>query len=177
MDSHFIYGLLGNPDRRETAKIKKRLSAIDDSAHMDDDSDDDINLIAVRPVIEEENVFISEDGGQMDSASRSDSLLSSPIDGWDLSPEGLRHSEGLQCSINDRNNDQLMIVDCKWKAEINLFAGMDSSRTKPDLIPETSAQEEKDEERNWRSVVIMGLERKIDLKVIEPYKKVLLVSY
>jgi hypothetical protein len=36
-------------------------------------------------------------------------------------------------------------------------------------------QEEKDEERNWRSVVIMGLERKIDLKVIEPYKKVILL--
>jgi len=49
---------------------------------------------------------------------------------------------------------------------------MDNSRTKPDLIPETSVPEEKDEERNWRSVVIMGLERKIDLKVIEPYKKV-----
>lgn len=47
---------------------------------------------------------------------------------------------------------------------------------KPDLIPETSAQEEKDEERHWRSVVIMGLERKIDLKVIEPYKKVILIS-
>lgn len=44
---------------------------------------------------------------------------------------------------------------------------------KPDLIPESSAQEERDEERNWRSVVIMGLERKIDLKVIEPYKKVI----
>lgn len=43
---------------------------------------------------------------------------------------------------------------------------------KPDLIPEISAPEEKDEERRWRSVVISGLERKIDLKVIEPYKKV-----
>lgn len=43
---------------------------------------------------------------------------------------------------------------------------------KPDLIPEMSAQDEKDEEHHWRSVVIMGLERKIDLKVIEPYKKV-----
>lgn len=42
---------------------------------------------------------------------------------------------------------------------------------KPDLIPETS-QEEKEEERLWRSVMISGLERKIDLKVIEPYKKV-----
>ncbi len=53
---------------------------------------------------------------------------------------------------------------------------MDNSRTKPDLIPETSVPEERDEERNWRSVVIMGLERKIDLKVIEPYKKVPLPS-
>ena len=52
---------------------------------------------------------------------------------------------------------------------------MENSRTKPDLIPETSVQEEKDEERNWRSVVIMGLERKIDLKVIEPYKKVIML--
>ena len=47
---------------------------------------------------------------------------------------------------------------------------------KPDLIPEMSSQEENDEERNWRSVVISGLERKIDLKVIEPYKKVKLLS-
>ena len=48
---------------------------------------------------------------------------------------------------------------------------------KPDLIPEISAQEERDEEHNWRSVVISGLERKIDLKVIEPYKKVLSHGY
>jgi len=53
----------------------------------------------------------------------------------------------------------------------SLFAGM----PKPDLIPEISAPEEKDEERRWRSVVISGLERKIDLKVIEPYKKVFAV--
>jgi len=34
-------------------------------------------------------------------------------------------------------------------------------------------QEQQQQERTWRSVVISGLERKIDLKVIEPYKKVL----
>lgn len=48
---------------------------------------------------------------------------------------------------------------------------------KPDLIPEMSAQDEKDEEHHWRSVVIMGLERKIDLKVIEPYKKVIVTRW
>lgn len=47
-----------------------------------------------------------------------------------------------------------------------------SGKPKPDVIPELSCREERDEERNWRSVVISGLERKIDLKVIEPYKKV-----
>lgn len=44
--------------------------------------------------------------------------------------------------------------------------------SKPDLIPETSLREEVDEEHKWRSVVISGLERKIDMRVIEPYKKV-----
>jgi len=43
---------------------------------------------------------------------------------------------------------------------------------KPDLIPKTSEQQEDDKEHNWRSVIISGLERKIDLKAIEPYKKV-----
>jgi len=52
---------------------------------------------------------------------------------------------------------------------IHVLAGM----PKPDLIPETSEQQEDDKEHNWRSVIISGLERKIDLKAIEPYKKVL----
>ena len=42
---------------------------------------------------------------------------------------------------------------------------------RPDLIPETSAHEEK-EDKKWRSVFISGVERKIDVMVIEPYKKV-----
>ena len=43
------------------------------------------------------------------------------------------------------------------------------------LIPKTSEQQEGNEKHNWRSVVISGLERKIDLKAIEPYKKVKLL--
>ncbi|CAM1313122.1 ARF4 (predicted) [Pycnogonum litorale] len=42
-----------------------------------------------------------------------------------------------------------------------------------DTIPEMSAAEEYEEERSWRTCYISGIERKIDLKVIEPYKKVL----
>lgn len=45
---------------------------------------------------------------------------------------------------------------------------------RPDLIPETSVHEENDdnEHKKWRSVFISGVERKIDVMVIEPYKKV-----
>jgi prune family protein 2 len=39
-------------------------------------------------------------------------------------------------------------------------------------IPELSATEERTEARSWRSVVVAGLERRIDMKVIEPYKRV-----
>jgi hypothetical protein len=39
-------------------------------------------------------------------------------------------------------------------------------------IPELSATEERAEARSWRSVVVGGMERRIDMKVIEPYKRV-----
>ncbi|XP_042205692.1 uncharacterized protein LOC121854949 isoform X2 [Homarus americanus] len=39
------------------------------------------------------------------------------------------------------------------------------------LIPEMSAVEESTEERHWRSVVIAGVWRRIDMKVIAPYRK------
>lgn len=42
-----------------------------------------------------------------------------------------------------------------------------------DPIPEMSAAEEFEEERSWKSCVINGEERNIDMKVIEPYRKVL----
>ncbi|XP_042232074.1 protein prune homolog 2-like isoform X2 [Homarus americanus] len=42
-----------------------------------------------------------------------------------------------------------------------------------DPVPEYTATQVTREERSWRSVVISGIERRIDMKVIEPYKKVL----
>nr|XP_042910263.1 protein prune homolog 2 isoform X4 [Parasteatoda tepidariorum] len=42
-----------------------------------------------------------------------------------------------------------------------------------DRIPEMSAAEELEEERSWKSCVVNGEDRKIDMKVIEPYRKVL----
>lgn len=42
----------------------------------------------------------------------------------------------------------------------------------PHIIPELTAIEESTEERHWRSVVIGGVWRRIDMKVIAPYRKV-----
>ncbi|NXI10200.1 PRUN2 protein, partial [Irena cyanogastra] len=40
-------------------------------------------------------------------------------------------------------------------------------------IPEYSAEEEREDNRLWRTVVIGEQEQRIDMKVIEPYKKVI----
>ncbi|XP_076366414.1 uncharacterized protein LOC143255119 isoform X2 [Tachypleus tridentatus] len=45
--------------------------------------------------------------------------------------------------------------------------------TASDPIPELSAVEEMDDARSWQTCTVGGVERKIDVKVIEPYKKVM----
>ena len=40
-------------------------------------------------------------------------------------------------------------------------------------IPEYTAEEEREDNRLWRTVVIGEQEQRIDMKVIEPYKKVI----
>ncbi|GBM49912.1 Protein prune 2 [Araneus ventricosus] len=42
-----------------------------------------------------------------------------------------------------------------------------------DRIPEMSAAEEFEEERSWKTCTVNGEDKKIDMKVIEPYRKVL----
>ncbi|CAG0914112.1 unnamed protein product [Notodromas monacha] len=48
-----------------------------------------------------------------------------------------------------------------------------NERNAPEPIPTLTAIEEHEEARNWRQVVISGIERRIDMKAIEPYKKVI----
>ena len=54
------------------------------------------------------------------------------------------------------------------------FSGETTSTQTPVVpIPEYTAREELEDEKNWRSVTIGDKKYKIDMKVIEPYKKVL----
>lgn len=69
--------------------------------------------------------------------------------------------------------DDLVTPDIDTPDEMNdsVLGREDSTLSEP--IPELSAREEYAEERSWRTINVGGVERKIDMKVIEPYKKVL----
>lgn len=49
----------------------------------------------------------------------------------------------------------------------------DSPSTQVEPIPELTAEEERNESRNWQRCNVAGVERRIDMKVIDPYKCVL----
>lgn len=57
---------------------------------------------------------------------------------------------------------------------VNIFySGLDGADERtPEAIPELTAAEERSEARHWRTVTVAGEERRIDMKVIEPYKRV-----
>lgn len=58
--------------------------------------------------------------------------------------------------------------------KFSLFLTDDTPITTPSQpIPEFTAEEEYKEAKHWRGVEVGGKQRKIDLRVIEPYKKVL----
>ncbi|KAM6289686.1 protein prune homolog 2 isoform 2-T2 [Aegotheles albertisi] len=52
-------------------------------------------------------------------------------------------------------------------------ATKDASQKESESIPEYTAEEEREDNRLWRTVVIGEQEQRIDMKVIEPYKKVI----
>ncbi|XP_074022462.1 protein prune homolog 2 [Numenius arquata] len=52
-------------------------------------------------------------------------------------------------------------------------ATKDASQEESESIPEYTAEEEREDNKLWRTVVIGEQEQRIDMKVIEPYKKVI----
>lgn len=70
-------------------------------------------------------------------------------------------------------DDLITPDDIETPEELNesVFECAGSSLSEP--IPEFSAAEELEEERSWKTCIVGGVKRNIDMKVIEPYKKVL----
>uniref|UniRef100_A0A8D0LAM7 Protein prune homolog 2 n=1 Tax=Sphenodon punctatus TaxID=8508 RepID=A0A8D0LAM7_SPHPU len=70
----------------------------------------------------------------------------------------------------DINVDELDTPD---EADSFEYTGHNASQEESESIPEYTAEEEREDNRLWRTVVIGEQEQRIDMKVIEPYKKVI----
>ncbi|XP_039945495.1 protein prune homolog 2 isoform X3 [Hirundo rustica] len=77
----------------------------------------------------------------------------------------------------DINVDELDTPDeadsFEYAGQEEQTAAKDASQEESESIPEYTAEEEREDNRLWRTVVIGEQEQRIDMKVIEPYKKVI----
>ncbi|XP_076045091.1 protein prune homolog 2-like [Oratosquilla oratoria] len=85
-----------------------------------------------------------------------------------LTPDDIDTPDELEESIMERRASALSVVMPHETSPPGL-----GPQPSVEPMPEYSATQETTEDRSWRAVVISGIERRIDMKVIEPYKKVL----
>lgn len=74
----------------------------------------------------------------------------------------------LKCSLKDLSFSTLFYASFSEDPTANKDAGQET-----ESIPEYTAEEEREDNRLWRTVVIGEQEQRIDMKVIEPYKRVI----
>lgn len=123
--------------------IRERPSSLSGSGHRHR------RKIKVNPDILRTQIGFDDDQKSLSSLSnKSDGDVFSPVD--DLATPDIETPDEMDDSVLGRD---------------------ESTLSEP--IPELSAQEEYTEERSWKTCNVGGMERKIDMKVIEPYKKVL----
>lgn len=82
----------------------------------------------------------------------------------------------LSSVISDEDLDQLLSPDLESPDELEdsiLERLGQSPVAKIEPIPELSAEEERNEARSWQHCTVGGMARRIDMKVIEPFKRVL----
>ncbi|XP_069736938.1 protein prune homolog 2 [Phaenicophaeus curvirostris] len=89
-----------------------------------------------------------------------------------LSDDNLDTPDGIDISVDDLDTpdeaDSFEYTGQEEQATIK-----DASQEESESIPEYTAEEEREDNRLWRTVVIGEQEQRIDMKVIEPYKKVI----
>ncbi|XP_010225087.1 PREDICTED: protein prune homolog 2 [Tinamus guttatus] len=89
-----------------------------------------------------------------------------------LSDDNLDTPDGIDINVDD--------LDTPDEADSFEYSGQehqavlkDASHEASESIPEYTAEEEREDNRLWRTVVIGEQEQRIDMKVIEPYRKVI----
>ncbi|KAK7080480.1 Protein prune 2 [Halocaridina rubra] len=139
----------------------------DMSSHNIDSSADDNDKY--QSPKEERPTSLSLGNTQRKRISVAEDILHSPVedDSISVASASTHRSDG---DYDDDIEDDLETPDIHDRCHI--YPDMEPVPPPPDeLIPEFSAAEESTEERHWRSVVIGGVWRRIDMKVIAPYRK------
>ncbi|XP_040512517.1 protein prune homolog 2 isoform X5 [Gallus gallus] len=89
-----------------------------------------------------------------------------------LSDDNLDTPDEIDINVDDLDTpDEADSFEYTGQEERN--AAKDASQEESESIPEYTAEEEREDNRLWRTVVIGEQEQRIDMKVIEPYKKVI----
>uniref|UniRef100_A0A670YHW3 Protein prune homolog 2 n=1 Tax=Pseudonaja textilis TaxID=8673 RepID=A0A670YHW3_PSETE len=82
-----------------------------------------------------------------------------------LSDENLDTPDEIDINVDD--------LDTPDEADSLEYAGHEPSQEESESIPEYTAEEEREDNKLWRTVVIGDQEQRIDMKAIEPFKKVI----
>ena len=88
-----------------------------------------------------------------------------------ISPEDISSPDSPMSE--DENKFISPETDSQDELENSIMVILNNSQQLSDMIPELTFDEEQAELRNWKACTIAGVKRQIDLKVIEPYKRVL----
>ncbi|XP_054253564.1 protein prune homolog 2 [Indicator indicator] len=89
-----------------------------------------------------------------------------------LSDENLDTPDEIDINVDDLDTPD-EADSFEYTGQEEQTATKDASQEETESIPEYTAEEEREDNRLWRTVVIGEQEQRIDMKVIEPYKKVI----
>ncbi|XP_075583208.1 protein prune homolog 2 [Pelecanus crispus] len=89
-----------------------------------------------------------------------------------LSDDNLDTPDEIDINVDDLDTPD-EADSFEYTGEEERTATKDASQEESESIPEYTAEEEREDNRLWRTVVIGEQEQRIDMKVIEPYKKVI----
>ncbi|XP_052633706.1 protein prune homolog 2 isoform X3 [Harpia harpyja] len=89
-----------------------------------------------------------------------------------LSDDNLDTPDEIDINVDDLDTPD-EADSFEYSGQEEQTATKDASQEESESIPEYTAEEEREDNRLWRTVVIGEQEQRIDMKVIEPYKKVI----
>ncbi|XP_063996985.1 protein prune homolog 2 isoform X1 [Pogoniulus pusillus] len=89
-----------------------------------------------------------------------------------LSDENLDTPDEIDINVDDLDTPD-EADSFEYTGQEEQTATKEASQEETESIPEYTAEEEREDNRLWRTVVIGEQEQRIDMKVIEPYKKVI----